>query len=29
MNSDKKIILVGVNFDKEAKRIDKWTTETA
>ena len=28
MNSGKKIILVGVNFDKDAGQIDKWTVKT-
>ena len=28
MNSGKKIILVGVNFDKDAGQIDKWTVES-
>jgi len=27
MNSGKRIILVGVNFDKDAGQIDKWTME--
>ena len=28
MNSGKKIILVGVNFDKDAGQIDRWTVES-
>lgn len=28
VNSDKKIFLVGVNFDKDAGQIDRWTSES-
>ena len=28
MNSGKKIILIGVNFDKDAGQIEKWTQES-
>ena len=29
MNSEKRVFLIGVNFDKEVGQIDKWTVQTA